>query len=82
MSSPFRGCSKNNALEVGEIILDFVRKSKLPLKKLYTFVSHFLEGNKQTLCYIAYATGFGFLASEINPLRQPHPNSIGREEHK
>jgi len=22
------------------------------------------------------------LASEINPLRQPHPNSIGKEEHK
>ncbi len=28
---------------MGEIILDLVRKSKLPLKKLYTFVSHFLK---------------------------------------
>jgi hypothetical protein len=56
-----------------------VRKSKLPLKKLYTFVSHFLKRvrqlddellksileecakllleDKQTLCYIADATG-------------------------
>jgi hypothetical protein len=28
---------------VGKIILDFVRKSKLPLKKLHTFVNHFLK---------------------------------------
>jgi len=32
----------------------------LLLKKLHTFVSHFLKGDKQTLCYIANATGFGF----------------------
>jgi hypothetical protein len=43
LSSRDGGCSKNNALGVGEIILDFMRKSKLPLKKLHTFVSHFLK---------------------------------------
>jgi hypothetical protein len=28
---------------VWDIISDFVRKNKLPLKKLYTLVSHFLK---------------------------------------
>ncbi|MFZ8784234.1 hypothetical protein [Thermocrinis sp.] len=28
---------------MGKIFLDFMRKSKLLLKKLYTFVSHFLK---------------------------------------
>jgi hypothetical protein len=58
---------------VREIILDFVRKSKLPLKKLYTFVSHFLKGDKQTLCYIADATGFGFGDRSPTPVT-PNPN--------
>jgi hypothetical protein len=43
MSIPRGGCFKNNDLEVGKIFLDFMRKSKLLLKKLYTFVSHFLK---------------------------------------
>jgi hypothetical protein len=39
--SLIRGCSKNNAFRGGqEIILDFVRKSKLPLKKICAFVKH------------------------------------------
>jgi len=49
------------------------------LKSILEECAKLLLEDKQILCYIADATGFGF---GDKSLRQPHPTLTGKEEHK
>jgi hypothetical protein len=49
------------------------------LKSILEECAKLLLEDKQILCYIADATGFGF---GDKSLRQPHPTLTGKEKHK